>query len=95
MKSFLANTSKTIAKIKGIVIQQTILPIHLLNKSIFVINDAIHFGISSGIFSEPFLRSAIISSEISSLVGSSAIVTLKKIKRTVKSALFIITFLVF
>ena len=62
-----------LAKIKGIVIQQTTLPIHLLNKSIFVIVDAIHFGISFGIGPEPPRLSAIISSVISNFPGSSAI----------------------
>ena len=61
------------AKINGINIQQTILPIHLLNLSIPVIDFAIHNGMSSGIFPEPPRLSAIISSDISSLPGSSAI----------------------
>jgi hypothetical protein len=65
-------------KIKGIIIQQTILPIHLLAKSILVIRNAIHLGISSGILEEPDLRSAIISSEIFNFVGSSTISFFKK-----------------
>ena len=40
---------RTLAKIKGTVIQQTILPIILLNLSIFKMIFAIVFGISSGI----------------------------------------------
>ena len=63
-------TSYVIAKIKGISIQQTIFPTHLLNLSIDVIVFAIHNGIPEGIFPDPPRLSAIISSEISSLEGS-------------------------
>jgi hypothetical protein len=45
------------------------LPTHLLNKSIFVIEDAIHLGMLFGIGPDPPLLSAIISSEISSFIG--------------------------
>jgi hypothetical protein len=69
VNNFLARTSYVIANINGIVIQQTTLPTHLLNKSIFVIEDAIHFGIFLGIGPDPPLLSAIISSEISSFIG--------------------------
>ena len=67
-----------LARINGINIQQTTLPTHLLNLSIFTIELAIHGGISLGIFPEPPRLSAIISSDISSLVGSSAIKILLK-----------------
>ena len=74
----------------GISIQQTTFPIHLLNLSIFTIDLAIHDGMSLGIFPEPPRLSAIISSDISSLVGSSAIkILLKKLERTIKSALIV------
>jgi hypothetical protein len=86
--NFLANTSYVIARISGIKIQQTILPVHLENLSIDVIDVAIHLGISSGILSDPPLLSAIISSEISNLVGSSAINSLKKNKADCLSPLY-------
>jgi hypothetical protein len=62
----------------GIKIQQTILPIHLLNLSILMIVLAIHEGISLGIFPEPPRLSAIISSDISSLPGSLTINLIRK-----------------
>ena len=86
-------------------IQQTTLPTHLLAKSIFVIVNAIHLGISLGIGPEPPLLSAIISSEISSFMGLISFFGFwelwflginkfykKKLKRTIKSASVMIIF---